>query len=61
MEVPREMVLKNIRSAFERLVIRVYVFRDRLEIRGFIPTEVIDIPNSVNRGEAIIPTPRGRG
>ena len=28
----------------EWLGISVFVFRDRVEIRGFIPTEVIDIP-----------------
>ena len=62
-EVPRQMVLRNIRGIFDWLGIRVYLFRDRVEIRGFIPTEVIDIASvgdGVNRG-AIIPSVRGRG
>jgi hypothetical protein len=44
MEFPREKVRQNIRRTFEGLGIKVYVFRDRVEIRGFIPTEVMDIP-----------------
>ncbi len=59
LEVPREIVWRNIRKIFERLGIRVYVFRDRVEIRRFIPTEVIDIPivgDVINRG-AITPSP----
>jgi len=58
LEVPRETVWRNIRKIFERLGIRVYIFRDRVEIRGFIPTEVIGIPivgDGINRG-AIIPS-----
>ncbi len=49
---------RNIRNIFKWLGIRVYVFHDRVEIRGFIPTEVIDIPivgDVINRG-AIIPS-----
>jgi len=44
------------------LGIKVFIFRDRVEIRGFIPTEVIDIPGigeGINRG-AIIPSPYPR-
>ena len=58
LEVPRETVWRNIRKIFKWLGIRVYVFRDRVEIRGFIPTEVIDIPivgDVISRG-AIIPS-----
>jgi hypothetical protein len=63
LEVSRETVWRNIRRVFERLGIKVYVFHDRVEIRGFIPTEVIDIPGSgkgTNRGP-IIPLARGLG
>jgi site-specific DNA recombinase len=62
-EVPREMVWQNIRRTFETFSIRVYVFRDRVEIRGFIPTEVMDIPRGGDRirGGSIIPSVRGRG
>ena len=59
LEVPRKSVWRNIRNIFEWLGIRVYVFRDRVEIRGFIPTEVIDIPivgDGINKW-AIIPSP----
>jgi len=62
-EVPRETVWRNIRRILEWLGIRVYIFRDRIEIRGFIPTEVIDVSgagNATNRG-SIIPSIRGRG
>ena len=58
LEVPRETVWRNIRKIFERLGIRVYIFRGRIEIRGFIPTEVIDIPivgDVINR-RAIVPS-----
>jgi len=63
LEVPREILWRNIGNIFKWLGIRVYVFRDRVEIRGFIPTEVIDIHgggNGLDRG-AIIPSLRGRG
>ena len=61
LEVPREMVWQNIRRIFESFGIRVYVFHDRVEIRGFIPTEVMDIPRGGDRtsGEAIIYSVRG--
>jgi hypothetical protein len=63
LEVPREMVWQNIRRIFESFGVRVYVFHDQVEIRGFIPTEVMDIPRRGDRirGEAIIPSVRGLG
>jgi hypothetical protein len=62
-EVPKEMVRQNIRGIFESLSIMVYIFRDRVEIRGFIPTEVMDIPSGGDRirGGSIIPSARGSG
>jgi len=36
--------------------IRIYIFSDRVEIRGLIPAEAIDIPGSgkgINRGPII--------
>ncbi len=61
--VPKERVWQTIRGFFESFAIRVYVFHDRAEIRGFIPTEVMDIPRGGDRirGEAIISSVRGRG
>ena len=60
-EFPREKVRQNIRRTFEGLGIKVYVFRDRVEIRGFIPTEVMDIPGETGyaTGGAIISSARG--
>jgi hypothetical protein len=54
---------QNIRHAFEWLGIKVYVFHDRVEIRGFIPTQVMDIPHRVDYayGGAIISLGRGMG
>jgi hypothetical protein len=62
-EVPREMAWQNIRGIFESFGIRVYVFHDRVEIRGFIPTEVMDIPRTGDRisGGPIIYSARGSG
>ncbi len=63
-EVPREVVWRNIRQFFERFGIKVYVFRNSVEIRGFLPTEVMEISDAgderVGR-EAIIPSAKGRG
>jgi hypothetical protein len=61
-EVP-QAVWQNIRGIFETFGIRVYVFRDRVEIRGFIPTEVMDIPPEGDRirGEVSIPSAGGEG
>jgi hypothetical protein len=49
------------RRTFEGLGIKMYVFRDRVEIRGFIPTEVMDIPGETGHamGGAIICSARG--
>ncbi|MFC1957823.1 zinc ribbon domain-containing protein [Chloroflexota bacterium] len=43
-EASRKTVLQNIRRVFELLQIRVYVFRDKIEMKGFIPKGSIGIP-----------------
>ncbi|MFC1976967.1 hypothetical protein ACFLWS_01680 [Chloroflexota bacterium] len=43
-EVSRQTVPQNIRRVFELLQVRVFVFRDRIEMKGFIPTGIIGIP-----------------
>jgi hypothetical protein len=55
-EIARDALQKNIREIFDRLGIKVYVFKDRIEIRGYIPIEVLDIPleSKESRGGAII-------
>ena len=64
-EVSRETLWRNIRSFLKWLCIKVYVFSDRAEVRGFIPTEVIDFPDvgDISKRAAIIPSaiPKGRG
>jgi hypothetical protein len=61
MEFPREKVRQNIRRTFEGPGIKVYVFRDRVEVRGFVLTEVMDIPGETGDavGGAIICSARG--
>lgn len=66
LEITRDKIWRNIRETFERLNIKVYIFNDRVEIRGYIPTEVIPIPHetrSRKRGAIIRSTrgPRGWG
>ena len=63
LEFPREMVWQTIRSFFGSFDIKVYVFRDQVEIRGLIPTEVLDVPGDTERDrkESIISLARGRG
>jgi hypothetical protein len=62
-EVTRETIWRNIREIFNRLNIKVYIFNDRVEIRGNIPTEIIDIPQETTRPrrEPIIYSARGLG
>lgn len=61
LEIPRQTVEQNIRKTLESLGVRVYLFHDRAEIRGFIPTELMDIPHGTEhmKGEAIISSVRG--
>ena len=51
LEITRDTHWKNIREIFDRLGIKVHVFNDRVEIRGHIPTEIIDIPRGAGRPE----------
>ncbi len=48
-EVTRDPIWRNINEAFDRLGIKVYIFNDRVEIRGHIPTDVINIPREIDR------------
>jgi len=63
LEVSRDRVWQTIRGFLESFKIKVYVFRDRVEIRGLIPIEVLEIPRGTVRvkREAIISSARGRG
>jgi len=62
-EFPREMVWQTIRGFFESFDIKVYMFRDRVEVRGLIPAEVLDVSGDTQhaRKESIISSSRGRG
>ncbi len=57
-EVSRQTVLQNIRRVFELLQIRVYIFRDRIEMKGFIPKGFIGIPygDDGQEKDSIIPS-----
>ena len=48
-EITRDTIWRNIREIFNWLGIKVCVFNDRIEIRGYIPTEVIDVPRETDR------------
>lgn len=57
-ENPGETIKKNMRAILQKLGIRVYVFRDRIELRGLIPSQVIKTSSEakhLNR-ELIIPS-----
>ncbi|MFC1902753.1 recombinase family protein [Chloroflexota bacterium] len=58
-----EVIKDNIRSLLQNVNIKVYVFKDRIEVRGLIPTETISLSSKTKRerGELIIPSVRGRG
>jgi hypothetical protein len=62
-EVTRDTIWRNIRDIFNRLNIKVHIFNDRVEIRGRIPTETIDIPQEAThpKKEPIICSARGLG
>jgi len=63
LEVTRDTIWRNIRETFNRLSIKVYIFNDRVEIRGHIPTEIINISHedARSRREPIICSGRGLG
>lgn len=41
---PQETMMKNMRAILQEFDTKIYVFPDKVEIRGFIPTQVIDVP-----------------
>jgi hypothetical protein len=49
LEVTHDTISSNIRETFNRQNIEVYVFKDRAEIRGLIPSEIIDIPREADK------------
>jgi hypothetical protein len=63
LEVTRDTIWRNIREIFKWLNIKVYIFNDRIEIGGNIPTEIMDIPSEANHPgrEPIICSARGSG
>jgi len=58
-----EIIKNNIRSLLQNFGIKVYVFKDRIEVRGLIPTETISLSSETKHSdrELIIPSVRGRG
>ena len=58
-----EIIKNNIRSLLQNFGIKVYVFKDRIEVQGLIPTEIISLSSETKRSdrELIIPSVRGRG
>jgi hypothetical protein len=58
-----EIIKNNIRSLLQNFGIKVYVFKDRIEVRGLMPTEIISLSSETKRSdrELIIPSVRGRG
>ena len=60
-EISGDIIKRNIRDTLDRLDVKVYIFWDRIEIRGFMPTEIIELPERADtsgRG-AIIGSARG--
>ncbi len=62
-ENPGEIIKKNIRAILQKFGTKVYAFRDRIEVRGLIPTEITILSPETKRSdrELIIPSVRGRG
>ena len=60
---PVEVVKKNIRAILQKFGIRVYMFRDRIEVRGLIQSQIIKtaIGDEPPSRELIIPLVSGRG
>ena len=58
-----EGIKNNIRSLLQNFGIKVYVFKDRIRVRGLIPTEIISLSSKVKRldRELIIPFVRREG
>lgn len=61
-EDPGEVIHNNVRALLQKLGIRVYVFRDRIEIRGLIPVQVLSASGADRvKGEPIIFSARRGG
>ena len=62
-ENPGEIIKKNIRAILQKFGTKVYVFKDKIEVRGLLPTEIIARSPGDKRSdrELIIPSVRGRG
>jgi hypothetical protein len=62
-EVSRETVHRHIRRVFEALQIKVYVYRDRVEMKGFIPSGTAKVPyeDGTEEMDSFIPFPLARG
>ncbi|MFH1382856.1 MAG: recombinase family protein [Chloroflexota bacterium] len=60
-QVPRELVWQTLRGFLDTLRIKVYIFRDRAEIRGLIPPEVLEIPRDTERSRRGAITCSARG
>ena len=58
-----DVIKNNIRSLLQNVNIKVYVYKDRIEVRGMIPTETISLSTKTRResGELIISSAMGRG
>ncbi|MDO8568902.1 MAG: hypothetical protein Q7R57_09365, partial [Dehalococcoidales bacterium] len=41
----REVITRNRRGILQKFGVKVYVFKEKIEIRGFIPTQVLPLPN----------------
>jgi len=62
-ENPGEAITKNVRAVLQKFGTRVYVFRDRIEVRGLIPTQIISASSGAKRSkrEPIIHSTRRGG
>jgi hypothetical protein len=47
-------IARNVRGIFQMFAIKVYVYNDRIEIRGTIPPQLIDLPKGKSAASAPI-------
>ena len=47
-----EVITRNRRGILQKFGVKVYVFKDKIEIRGFIPTQVLPLPNVDSQPDA---------
>ena len=57
-----DVIKNNMRSLLQNVNIKVYVYEDRIEVRGMIPTETISLSTKTIREsrELVIPSVRRR-